>query len=225
MLSTKSAPLAGLGIVLAFLGIQTCVPRLQIAERRIVPVEAFPRQVGQWTCREEQPIDKEVAAKCPTAHFVQRVYEDRAGNSVQLLLMTATGADDIHDPTICFPSQGWLVESQKERNVAGQRITDMQAQQNGRALRTLYWYTGYYAPKPPDIVLERKLSELRTKALGKMAGMSLFVRILATDDTPASELEDFTKAAVGNVNEIVGQSGAQTAGYRNRELNRSINAT
>jgi EpsI family protein len=208
MVSTKIAPIAGIAATLIFLAIQTFVPRLPIAERRLVPVETFPRQVGDWTCREEQPIDKEVAERCPTAHFVQRIYQDRDGNEVQLLLMTATGADDIHDPTICFPSQGWLVESQRDRVVAGQKITDMATQQNGTRLKTLYWYTGYYAPDPPSLAWARKLSEARTKAVGKMEGMSLFVRILATGSMPESNLDDFTEHAVPAVNAVVGPQHA-----------------
>lgn len=208
MVSTKIAPIAGIVTSAVFLGIQTFVPRLPIAERRLVPVENFPRQVGNWTCREEQPIDKEVAERCPTAHFVQRIYQDRDGNEVQLLLMTATGADDIHDPAICFPSQGWLVESQKDKQVAGQTITDMSAQQNGTELKTLYWYTGYYAPDPPSLAWARKLSESRTKAIGRMEGMSLFVRILATDSVPPDSLSDFAEHVVPAVNAVVGPQHA-----------------
>ena len=186
------------------LSIQTLVPRLPIAQRRLIPIERFPVSMGQWTVQTYQQMDPDVVKQCPTAHFVERIYSNTAGYSLQLLLMTATGADDIHDPNICFPSQGWVVESQTIETLAGQPVTFMRAQQDDTQLQTVYWYTGYYQPRLPANREVRAISALRTHMTGTMEGMSLFVRIMAPADTPQPVLEDFTKRAVSQVNLLVG---------------------
>jgi EpsI family protein len=176
----------GLVMVVATFGANHAVGQLKTAVLRRLPVETFPKKIGDWTCITEQPSDPKVAAVLPTAHIVDRVYRDARGREVNLLLLTATDYADFHDPNICFPAQGFTLSPAASATVAGQTGRLMTAARDNSKLQVMYWWSGNAGS---DTTYGReqvgKLLALRDRLTGKQ-GQSLFVRVI-TSDTPGTD--------------------------------------
>ena len=120
------------------------LPRLRPAPLRLAPIERLPRQLGEWRCVGDIPLDERVRAVLPNARIVSRLYRSAAGERAQLLLETSPDPNEYHSPTVCLPGQGWNVVSSHPASVgAGSRVsaTEMEVDLEGQRSTVLYWYT------------------------------------------------------------------------------------
>lgn len=203
--------LIGLAMVLATLLVNATTGRLQIAQLRLLPVETFPRQIGDWKAGPDRQIDPDIQKVMPSARIVDRQYSNGAGQSVQLLLLTATDTGDFHNPQTCFPSQGWNLSVPRDIQVQGQKIKAMTAEQDAEKVNVLYWRTGYQEPSPPRSPLLRKLYNLRVGLVGKEEGMPLFVRVIATDGDKSNQaLMEFVERIQAPLKALTAANDART---------------
>ena len=163
-------------LVLCIAVFQSAVRPLPIASTRRLPISRVPPQIADWESSGDEPVAEEVKAKLPTAEIVQRTYRNAEDVPVEMVLVTAMSNADIHNPLDCFPAQGWTLGSYRTDTIAGQRINTMVATQGQSQMAVYYYYTGYYDPPLSDPAL-RSVRSLRSKLLGTLVGMSLFVRI------------------------------------------------
>jgi hypothetical protein len=167
---------------------------IPVAQPRYVPIERFPAQVGHWTLSAVLPIPQAVRLKLPTAHIVDRMYTDPQGQAVELMLLTATRRDDMHDPARCLPSQGWNVTAQRRIRLGNQIATALTIEQDGSSADAYYWLTGYYEPARDSGSLQTVLERVRGHIVNRQQGMSLFVRLMTADNpTNAGALDDFAR--------------------------------
>ena len=205
-------PLMGCALVLSAVAADYGLGQLDVPKSHRLPIEGFPAVVGDWKAGPVQEIDADIQKRLPTAKIVERVYTNPAGQTMDLMLLTATEDEDMHSPKACFPSQGWALSDVRETQVDGQPMTRMTADMGGRGkLAVLYWLTGYYAPAPPRNALLQKASVWRTHFMGAHSNMSLFVRITAPD-TPRNDraMAGFTSAIRDPLNALV-RAGASSS--------------
>lgn len=205
-------PLIGCALVLSALGADYGLGQMAVPKPHRLPVEAFPDAIGSWKGGPLEPVNEDVQRKLPTAKIVERIYSNPLGQSVDLMLLTATEDEDMHSPQACFPSQGWTLSNVHDTQVDGQPATQMNAQMDESARETvLYWMTGYFPPAPPRNALLRKAYVWRTQSLDKHNNMSLFVRLLAPD-TPSGRrgLSDFTALLHAPLQTLIGSGTTPT---------------
>ena len=184
-------------LVLAAAAADYGLGQVDVAKPHRLPVETFPASLGAngaWQGGPIQDVDPEVQKKLATAKIVERVYSNKAGEGLDLMLLTATEDEDMHSPKACFPSQGWKLSDVHPVSVDGQPATEMSAAfEGGQRQKVLYWLTGYYPPAPPRSAFLRKAASLRDRVVGPHNNMSLFVRIIAPDSPQGNQaLADFT---------------------------------
>lgn len=186
----------GCALVLSAVGVDYGLGQLDVPKSHRLPVETFPAVVGDWKGGPVQEVGADIQKRLPTAKIVERIYTNSTNQSVDLMLLTATEDEDMHNPQACFPSQGWKLSNVKGTSVNGQSATQMTADLPGQGrMAVLYWLTGYYPPAPSRNVLLQKAAVWRTHFTGDHNNMSLFVRLTAPD-TPLelSALKDFTSS-------------------------------
>ena len=199
-------PVIGCVLVLSAVGADYGLGQMDVAKPHRLPVESFPANLGSWKGGPVGEVDPDIQKRLPTAKIVDRVYTNPLGQSVDLMLLTATEDEDMHSPKACFPSQGWTLSDVKNTQVDGQPATQMTATMDGGQPSTvLYWLTGYYPPAPPRNALVRKISGLRNHIMGGHNNMSLFVRVTAPD-TPLARrsLSEFTSLLHAPLQALVG---------------------
>ena len=194
-------------LVLAAVGADYGLGQMDVPKPHRLPVEAFPARIGDWQGGPVQTVDPDVQKALATAKIVERTYTDPRGQTVDLMLLTATEDEDMHSPKACFPSQGWTLTNVRDTQMDGQPATQMTAQfEEGPRQTVLYWLTGYFPPAPPRNALLQKASVWRTHVLGAHNNMSLFVRLIAPD-TPLGNraLVDFTRSLHEPIQILIGQ--------------------
>ena len=199
-------PLISCAMVLTAVGADYGIGQLDVPKPHRLPVESFPAQIGAWQGGPVQTVDPDVQKALATAKIIERTYTNPAGQSVDLMLLTATEDEDMHSPKACFPSQGWTLTNVHNTLKDGQPVTQMAAQLDGGPPQTvLYWLTGYFPPAPPRNIVLKKAAFLRNHVMGAHNNMSLFVRMIASD-TPAGNqaLADFTQELKGPLKDLVG---------------------
>ncbi|HLH79110.1 MAG TPA: EpsI family protein [Chthonomonas sp.] len=166
--------LLGLGANLGF-------GRLKFATPHPVPIENFPRHIGDWVCVADDPVDPAVQKALPTATIIQREYRDPLGHVVTLELITGKSYDDFHDPNVCFPAQGWTLFDHKILNWNGQEVNFMKATLNGYTEDFAYYLAGgYLAQIPMGGIAQKKFYAWRKLLTGEGGG-SLVVRMSNTE--------------------------------------------
>lgn len=181
-----------------------------VPQRRLLPVEAFPQQIGRWQAVSEHPVEQTVQDKLPTAKIVDRIYQDsKSGNQVDVMLLTATAVEDIHKPTSCLPAQGWQLDSPEHRTIGGQSVTILKAENDAsQRIEVGYWLTGYYPPRSSHGPLIDGLLDVRNRLVGRDKAMSLFVRVIADQTGDNTALTDFVKDALPSVQRLTATSDA-----------------
>jgi EpsI family protein len=165
-------------MVLGTLTVNHIVGRLDLAKPHLLPVETFPRQIGDWRAGPDTPLDPEVQKALSTARVVQRVYTNSVGESVELLLLSANDYKDFHDPTSCFPGQGWTLMDRHTMEINGQTVNRMiAARENKQQVEVVYWLPGNYIPQAHGLVLQKALAIRHL--VTKEESQSLFVRLTA----------------------------------------------
>jgi EpsI family protein len=188
MQNSKVLGIIGLALVLTSLVANHAIGRLKFARPKVLPVETFPTQIGDWKqFGKDLSVDPEVQKVLPTAHIVERTYRNPSGQIVSLLLLTASDYKDFHDPNVCLPGHGWQLSERTAIQVEGRPINRMEAVQQNTKLLVLYWLAGDYMANVPHGLPMQKALSLR-KALTGEGGQSLFVRIIATDKEAPEEV-------------------------------------
>jgi len=180
-------------MVAVVIAAQLVVPRIAVGTSKKLPVTSFPRTGGTWTTVEDRPIDPELKQRLAGATIVERIYKNGHGGTVDLLLLTSNNLEDFHDPTICFPSQGWAIEKQKNDDFSGFPVTTMMAHDGPRTIKTVYWFVGDYASAyNATTPLEKKLYKIRHLVVRREEGTCLFVRLIANSNVEGDRsLDDF----------------------------------
>ena len=163
------------------------LPAVHAMASRRVPVETFPRKIGEWTAGKDQRVDPSVLQRLSTANIVDRNYRNPAGQDIDLTLVTASNGGDLHNPKICFPAQGWRLGDEKVIHIGGRSANYMIASQNGAQFEVIYWLTGSSVRRS---AFSEKLVRLHTRFVGLdghvmkavMDGDSLMVRLMAPHD-------------------------------------------
>ena len=196
-------PVIACVFILAAAGANYGLGRLDVPKPHRLPVESFPAQIGPWVGGPLRDVDIDIARALPTAKIVERVYSNGMGEQVDLMLLTATEDEDMHSPQACFPSQGWKLSNIQVIQVDGDPGTRMSAELGGQHQAVLYWLTGYFPPAPPPNQFVRKIAEARGKYLNRYKNMSLFVRLITSDDPQGHKaLTDFTAAIHEPINAL-----------------------
>ena len=194
MQSPKIYAIYALLIVMAGIGADRLVGRIEFPQPVLLPIQTFPRTIGEWTAGADVPEGSEVQQKLPTARTVDRPYTDPSGQTVQLFLLTATAVADFHNPTGCFPAHGWQLNNQKQLQLNGVTINTMSASQSGEHDLVWYWRTGTYKPFIPNSLLQR-LYDFRMNTVRDRERTSLFVRLMAPDTERGRQcLADFARS-------------------------------
>lgn len=160
---------------------------LPVPRPRKLAVDTFPARLGAWQGGAIAPVDPEIQARLRTSAIMDRVYTTAAGQSADVMLVTASDNLDIHNPKDCFPSQGWRLSNSRDKVIAGQTVTLMDAQLDDHAMTVLYWTTGVYTPPPPRSALARQALALREKIVPRHEAVSLFVRLMVPQGDGADE--------------------------------------
>ena len=210
MHKTAVLTIVGFCSLLVLLCIEFAAERVAIGTPRALPIAtAMPEQIGQWTLVQTMKPDPEVMRKLPTARVLECIYEDPQARWVDFMLVTASNEEDLHDPNVCFPSQGYVLYNRTKTTYAGVPAFAMKAVRQGQALRVVYWFTGYYPPSPPKTVLGAAMAALRKSIMTKREGESLFVRVMAPDGLSESRSEDsFIMALQGPLTGLLQQGNA-----------------
>ena len=79
MQNAKVLSLIGLLMVGLALATNYRMARISIPTAHRLPVETFPRRIGEWTAGPDIADDEEVQHKLPTATLVTRMYSNAAG--------------------------------------------------------------------------------------------------------------------------------------------------
>ena len=108
----------------------------------------FPAAFGQWTQSRDIAIDAEIASTLRADRWLNRIYSNRAGDSVEFLVAwfqsQRAGASQPHSPRVCLPASGWTPVATGDlalATAAGPITVNryVVAGPGGRAT-VLYWY-------------------------------------------------------------------------------------
>jgi EpsI family protein len=123
------------------------VSTLRSSHARSYDARVLPDRLGEHRLRAEQPLDADVVAMLSPESYSMRVYADEAGSVVWIYvaLYSGTGTSGAHDPTVCYPAQGWDAAAPEERELVlptDEKLTVklLAASQAGREELVLYWF-------------------------------------------------------------------------------------
>lgn len=206
MQNTKVLSLTGLLMVLLALAANYGVARVFVPVAHRLPVETFPRKIGEWTAGPDIVADTEVQQKLPTATLVTRVYTNPTGESVELLLLTAGRREDFHNPNECFPGHGWELSNKQKTSLEGQAVNTMLAVRESAQSEVWYWWAGEldFAQQASGTMSNiQRLRRTIYGGLGRADGMSLFVRLIAPH-TPQGHhcLDAFTRTVLPVIRQL-----------------------
>ena len=113
------------------------------------PLSTFPTQLGNWNST-EVALDKETLEVLGAGDFMERTYQDPAGNLPDVDLFLAYFAsqrtgDTIHSPQHCLPGAGWNAEEKSGITLAAPGHAPFPVNRyvisKGESRRlVLYWY-------------------------------------------------------------------------------------
>ncbi len=175
------------GMVFAVAALEYIAGPLPVPQPRKLAVETFPSRLGSWQGGAIAPVDGDIQARLPTSAIMDRQYTTAAGQSADVMLVTASDNLDIHNPKDCFPSQGWHLSRSHDEVIQGQTVTVMDAQLGLQKNTVLYWTTGVYMPPPSRYVLVQKAQSLREKIVPRHESVSLFVRLMVPQGRDADQ--------------------------------------
>lgn len=153
------------------------ISRLSTVILRPAPIAAFPSTLCGWTCVAEKSADTPVL---PTAHIIERTWQDAEGHSIQSLLLTARDYSDFHDPNVCLPLQGFSLSPLRVVRLPDtcQDAFLLTATRGSNCQQVLYWWPGQPTLRSGEGRDQwGKLLALRDRLTGE-PGHSLFVRLI-----------------------------------------------
>ncbi len=204
--------LATLGCVMVLTATVTelCLGKVPVAKPHRIAVETFPLRIGSWVAGPRLAVDSSVQEKLATATIIEHIYTNNAGQSVDCMLVTATDSENLHDPAMCFPAQGWHLGNIGTTEIAGEQLNVMNASLDQQNMKVMYWLTGYYPPAPARNPIVKLLAKARAHLIPKREGMSLFVRLTAPD-SPASQqgLNEFIQQIMPQIRALTQSAATQ----------------
>lgn len=190
-----------------FVGIvaQHTLPRLPFAHPTPLPVMSFPTKVGDWTAGKNLPQDPDVMKILSTATIMSRNYKNKAGQEINLTLITGTEYSDFHSPLACFPAHGFALSNQVTWPLYGQSVHFMTASLEGNSEDFCYFIPGGMALGGVMGGSASHLLALSSLVTGHEGG-SVVVR-LTTADNPGSQ--DLIKRFIGlimpDINQLIAE--------------------
>ena len=180
---TKVLPLLALILMFTALVANLAIQAgsLRKLERRDVAV--FPSRVGDWLGGPNRPLDPETQKQLATANVLDRIYTNRAGRAINLLIVSSTDPEDAHSPEACLPSQGWVPEQTLTTTIDGQLVHIDKMSNMGQSLDVLFWW---------DILVDRNANILsRIEALREsFRGQGAVMVRLTTPSTAGSAADE-----------------------------------
>jgi EpsI family protein len=181
---------ASLALSLALVAVGAAAWALQLrAPLRVdaAALAALPPALGDWRAR-DVPLENEVEAMLRADWNLQREYARPGSPPVSLYVGyygTARGGAPEHTPWVCYPSNGWTIESNERLDADGLRAHELVVTQNEQRRLVLFWYQSWRRAGllgSFDVTLDHVLSRLRTERAD-----GALVRI-STDLPPGGEL-------------------------------------
>jgi EpsI family protein len=186
MQNAKILPVIGLAMTLAALVGNYALPHVSIPSIKKVPVETFPRALGEWQAGADQAVDPEVQQKLSTATIITRDYRRPDGQALELTLISGSQRADFHNPNECFPGHGWTLSEHQERSIGGQKFNTMMGEMDAARIKVYYCWMGALDVERPRSAGEQTLYALRdtifSGIMDRADGMSVFVRVIVPDD-------------------------------------------
>jgi len=205
MQQRKAVELIALFMVLVSLWITHGVARVPAAPTRYLPVERFPRLLGDWAAGPDMPVDPVVRKMLTTATIVSRNYSEPEGRSVELMLLTAARRQDFHDPNECFPGSGWTLGDRGKVVVEGQPINTIVATRDTVQMDVWYCWMSALDFERLDSS-QRRLQRFRRAiftTMGRKDDVSLFVRLMAPHQPGGNPvLNRFCSAALPSIRNL-----------------------
>ena len=186
MQNAKILNIAAIALCLAAVVAVYFVTRIRVGETRAIAIDGFPKQIAQWKAIVDRPEDAGLKAELPSAHMVERIYQDPQGHQIDLLLLTSTDPQDFHDPTVCLPSQGWDTLGQSSLTCAGHPVHQILARLEDRVVNLMFWPIGDFASQHSTGTL-RALYKIRSKMVKTEEGTCLIVRIISHGDAEGQQ--------------------------------------
>ncbi len=139
-----------LALVLAFVSLPLLAARI-VALRATAPrsfdAHSLPDRIAAHRLVHEQELEAETLAMLEPASYAMRLYSDDRDSSVWVYFAIYSGTDTTgaHDPTVCYPAQGWDTHTPQERVLVAadgesMSIKTMGASLGGKEERVLYWF-------------------------------------------------------------------------------------
>jgi EpsI family protein len=159
------------------------------------PASALPEVLAGHRAVREEPLDPRVLEILAPQAYALRTYAhaSRPALSVYVAAYTGRESGSAHDPSVCYPSQGWDLLHLRSLDVplrGGEMLSVklLSAAQAGEQQLALYWF------QPPGRWPQREPLEEWLRVLDRLRGRGghAFVRIALGD----SGEPDFTERAV-----------------------------
>lgn len=166
--------------------------------------DAMPTRLADHELRHEQRLENEVLLLLVPQWYTMRAYADDAGRVAWLYVALYSGSEPggAHDPTVCYPAQGWEASSTVERELEispGDRavVRRMSATQGGREELVLYWFQP--ARRWPSHALPERVLRIFDRLQGRPE--YAFVRVSAqlsrsSDGSAQAEEERLSRVAI-----------------------------
>ncbi len=139
-----------LALVLAFVSLPLVAARvveLRANEVHSWNARALPVEISSHRLVREQPLDDEVVEMLEPESYTMRLYEDPSGAAVWIYFAIYSGTDSTgaHDPSVCYPAQGWDTGAPEERSLSladgsTMAVRALNATLGGKEERVLYWF-------------------------------------------------------------------------------------
>ncbi len=182
MRKDKILPIIALMMTLPVIAASYAFGRLKLGSTHVVPVDAFPRQIGMWRMIEERPESAVTRKIIPNAIMTDRTYALPSGDAVQLLLLTGSTPSSFHKPKVCFPAQGWSLSDIIITHVDGYQCSEFDATLGNQKTRVIYWWVGDFRSDLPHNAINTVMYKLH-KMVQPEQNNSLFVRIMIPEDS------------------------------------------
>jgi hypothetical protein len=98
----------------------------------------IPNKIGYWEGA-DAPVPRAVLWMLKFPQAVGRKYSSPFGEQVEASVITAGEFENFHDPTVCVPSNGFVLTAKKIFNLNGCNIRAMVFKRGGMRMLMYYW--------------------------------------------------------------------------------------
>jgi EpsI family protein len=143
----RLAPLVAT-LLFALLPLAVAVSREHAAGRALpLDLSAAPQTLAHYRAVKDEPLDAPVLDMLEPDAYLMRLYASQRGENAWLYLAaySATGSTGAHDPSVCYPAQGWDLQGLHNLELelaGGESLVGrmMLATQAGQEELVLYWF-------------------------------------------------------------------------------------